>query len=145
MAGWSGASSQTGRRGPGSSSLRPGCGCGDIKVEQVPEGPRTWEMASASACALGQATFQSPQRWRESSQERAWQGQGAPARISHFFFPSPTTPPFATHQEFSPTVWKALPNSDTLSSPGAFLGPLTYSYEWPLHLKNSFLSWIVQA
>lgn len=33
-------SSQTGRRGLGGPSLRPGCGGGEIKVEQGPEGSR---------------------------------------------------------------------------------------------------------
>lgn len=139
------ASSQTGRRGLGGSSLRPGCGRGDIKVEQVPEGPRTWEVASVSACSLG---CPQPPRARRGGGKEARRGLGRarePQPGSATFFPSPTIPPFATHQEFSPSVWKALPNSDTLSSRGAFPGPLTHSYKWPLHLKNSFLSWIVQA
>lgn len=63
---------QSGRRGLGGSSLRPGCGRGGSKVEQVPGGPRTWEVASVSACS------QRPQRWRERGQERAWQGQDPP-------------------------------------------------------------------
>lgn len=137
-------SSQTGRRGLGSASLSPGCGCGDIKVEQVSEG---------TGPGRGHVCLQSPWAAQPSGAHRGGgkrpggglSGPGSLHRDQPLIFPSPIIPLIATHQEFSPSVWKALLNSDTLSSQGAFPGPLTHSYKWPLQLKNSCLSWIVQV
>lgn len=87
------ASSQTGRRGLGGSSLRPGCGRGDIKVEQVPEGPRTWEVASVSACSLGHRNLPEP---AEVEGKRPGEGLAGPGS------PSQDQPHFSLPQQYHP-------------------------------------------